>query len=61
MVKAGLAEVYQGKPTPGLDMGLYWKAEEDARKANRGMWVQGNKYVSPMEWRGRTGIRLQIS
>jgi micrococcal nuclease len=55
MVKAGLAEVYQGKPTPGLDMGLYWKAEEDARKANRGMWVLGDKYVSPRDWRQTHG------
>jgi endonuclease YncB( thermonuclease family) len=55
MVKAGLAEVYQGKPTSGLDMGLYWKAEEDARKANRGMWVLGDKYVSPRDWRQTHG------
>jgi micrococcal nuclease len=55
MVKAGLAEAYQGKPASGLDMGLYWKAEEDARKANRGMWVLGDKYVSPRDWRQTHG------
>lgn len=55
MVKAGLAEVYQGKPASGLDLGLYWKAEEDARKANRGMWVLGDKYVSPRDWRQTHG------
>jgi micrococcal nuclease len=39
MVKAGLAEVYRGAPALGLDLGLYWKAEEEARKARRGMWT----------------------
>jgi micrococcal nuclease len=51
MVQAGLAEVYRGKPAAGLDMGPYWKAEEEARKAGRGMWQLGDKYVSPREWR----------
>jgi micrococcal nuclease len=51
MIKAGLAECYRGKPASGLDMELYWKAEEEARKAGRGMWVQGDEYVSPREWR----------
>ena len=51
MVKAGFAEVYRGTPAPGQDVGPYWKAEEEARKAGRGMWVQGDKYVSPREWR----------
>ena len=51
MLKAGLAEVYRGTPAPGQDVGPYWKAEEEARKAGRGMWVQGDKYVSPREWR----------
>jgi micrococcal nuclease len=51
MVKAGLAEVYRGEPASGLDLEQYWKDEEDARKAKRGMWVQGDKYVSPMDWR----------
>jgi endonuclease YncB( thermonuclease family) len=51
MVKAGLAEVYRGKPASGLDMGAYWKAEEEAKAAKRGMWVLGDKYVSPREWR----------
>jgi len=51
MVKAGLAEVYRGSPAKGQDVGPYWNAEEDARKSGKGMWVQGNKYVSPREWR----------
>jgi micrococcal nuclease len=55
MIRAGLAEVYRGKPASGLDMEPYWKAEEDARKGGRGMWVMGDKYVSPREWRQTHG------
>jgi micrococcal nuclease len=51
MIQAGLAEVYRGKPASGLDMEPYWKAEDEARKAGRGMWQLGDKYVSPREWR----------
>ncbi len=51
MVKAGLAEVYRGKPAPGFDNGPYDKAEEEARRAGVGMCSLGNKYVSPREWR----------
>lgn len=51
MVKAGLAEVYRGSPAPGFDNDPYWEAEKEARQANRGMWVQGDKYISPREWR----------
>lgn len=51
MVQAGLAEVYRGKPASGLDMEPYWKAEGDAKVAKRGMWVLGDKYVSPRDWR----------
>lgn len=51
MVKAGLAEVYRGTPASGQDVGPYWRAEEEARKAGRGMWQLGDKYVSPREWR----------
>jgi len=51
MVKTGLAEVYRGTPAPGQDVGPYWRAEEEARKAGRGMWQLGDKYVSPREYR----------
>ena len=51
MVKAGLAEVYRGRPTKGFDNGLYQKAEAEARKAKRNMWSLGDKYISPREWR----------
>jgi endonuclease YncB( thermonuclease family) len=51
MIKAGLAEVYRGRPAPGFDNNPYWEAEKKARQAIRGMWVQGDKYISPKEWR----------
>jgi micrococcal nuclease len=51
MVKAGYAEVYRGTPAAGFEGAPYWKAEEEARAAKKGMWAQGDKYVSPMEWR----------
>ena len=43
MVRVGVAEVYCGTPPGGLDLGPYWKAEEEARKAKRGMWVLGER------------------
>ena len=35
MIKAGLAEVYRGKPASGLDIETYWKAEGEAKTAKR--------------------------
>jgi micrococcal nuclease len=55
MVKAGYAEVYRGTPATGFDSAPYWKAEEAARAAKKGMWAQGDKYVSPREWRRVSG------
>ncbi len=55
MVKAGLAEVYRGMPAAGQNMEPYWKAEQEAKIAKRGMWVLGEKYVSPQEWRKVNG------
>ena len=51
MVKAGYAEVYRGTPAAAFDNAPYWKAEKEARVAKKGMWVQGDKYMSPREWR----------
>ena len=51
MVKAGLAEVYRGKPAPGFDNDPYQKAEDAARSAEAGMWTLGDKYISPKDWR----------
>ena len=51
MVKAGLAEVYRGRPAKGLDLEPYRAAEGEAKKAGIGMWSLGNEYISPMKWR----------
>ena len=51
MIRAGLAEVYQGKPPKGFDSKPYLHAEKENREVKRGMWVLGDKYVSPKEWR----------
>ena len=51
MVKAGLAEVYRGRPANGLDLKPYWDAETEAKKTGIGMWSLGDKYISPKEWR----------
>ena len=51
MVKAGLAEVYRGRPAKGLDVKPYWDAETEAKKTGIGMWSLGDKYISPKEWR----------
>lgn len=51
MVRAGFAEVFRGKPAGGLSLEAYWEAEKEAREAHRGMWAQGDEYVSPREWK----------
>ena len=51
MVRAGLAEVYRGKPAGGLDLGPYWNAEAGAKNAGIGVWSLGEKYISPKKWR----------
>ena len=51
MVKAGLAEVYRGRPANGLDLRSYWSAETEAKKTGIGMWSLGDKYISPRKWR----------
>lgn len=55
MVKAGYAEVYRGTPAAGFDSAPYWKAEEEARAAKKGICAQGDKYISPREWRRMSG------
>ena len=51
MVKAGLAEVYRGKPPKGFDLKPYLQAEAEAKKIQRGKWSLGDKYISPSDWR----------
>ena len=51
MIRAGLAEVYRGKPPKGFDLKPYIQAEAEAKEDQRGMWSLGEKYISPKEWR----------
>ena len=50
LLKDGLAEVYRGRPARGFDNDPYWEGEEEARESLRGMWAQGDKFVSPRDW-----------
>ena len=51
MERVGLAEVHDGRPPRGFDISPYLEAEIEARDGGRGMWVRGDKYVSPRKWR----------
>lgn len=51
MIKAGLAEVYKGKPARQLDIQQYFEEEKKARASRLGMWIQGSSYISPKKWR----------
>ncbi len=51
LIKAGYAEVYQGKPPKGFDLSPYLAVEAQAKSQRRGMWSQGDKYISPKNWR----------
>ena len=51
MIKAGFAQVYQGEHPRYFNVKIYQDAQAEAKKDNRGMWVQGDKYISPKEWR----------
>lgn len=46
MVRAGLAEVYPGKPPKGFDSTPYLKAEAEARGTKKGMWSLSDIYKS---------------
>jgi len=51
MIKAGLAEAYRGKPAHGFNPSPYRTTEAQAKSQRRGMWSQGDKYISPKDWR----------
>ncbi len=53
MVQHGLAENYGGRTPAGFDCRPYQQAEEAARKNGRGMWMQGEAYRSPLDWKHR--------
>jgi len=51
LIKAGLAEVYRGKPPRGFDLSPYLTDEAQAKSQRRGMWSLGDRYISPKAWR----------
>lgn len=51
LIKEGLAEVWHEKPPSGLVIAPYIEAEEEAKRAGRGIWSLGDKYMSPGDWR----------
>ena len=51
MVKAGLAEVYQGSLPRTFDAAPYLAAQDQAAKRRIGIWTQGSRYKSPRQWR----------
>ena len=51
MVRVGLAEVYKGRRPKTFDSKKYLKEESRAKKSKKGMWSQGNSYISPKQWR----------
>ncbi|MFH2059923.1 MAG: thermonuclease family protein [Pseudomonadota bacterium] len=51
IIRAGLAEVYQGKLPKTLDSKSYLEEELKAKNARVGMWVQTSSYKSPKVWR----------
>jgi endonuclease YncB( thermonuclease family) len=51
ILERGLAEVYRGRTPPELDREAYRRAEAAARACGRGIWSQGARYRSPLEWK----------
>jgi micrococcal nuclease len=57
MVQAGYAEVYRGKSPKGLTLEPLFQAEKEAMAAKRGIWSQGEGYVTPRDWRKTQKVR----
>ena len=53
MIRSGLAEVYRGELPDNFNLKDYKRAEFHAKTARRGMWSQGDNYISPRQWRER--------
>lgn len=56
MVEVGLAEVYRYHGPRDPYQAQYEAAEADARAGKRGMWILGNQYESPRDYRQRTSL-----
>jgi endonuclease YncB( thermonuclease family) len=61
MVRAGLAEVYRGEPPKNLNLDPFFKAEIQSRAGKKGIWIQGDEYVSPRTWRERQRLKSACS
>lgn len=57
MVRAGLAEVYRVEPPKDLNLDPFFKAERQSRAEKKGIWIQGDGYVSPRTWRERQRVK----
>ena len=57
MVRAGLAEVYRREPPKDLNLDPFFKAERQSRAEKKGIWIQGDGYVSPRTWRKRQKLK----
>ena len=51
MVSNGLAEACPRPGPAGLDIQPFLNAQAEAREKGTGMWVLGDKYISPKQWR----------
>lgn len=51
LIKAGMAEVYQGKFPESFPYSAYVEAETRARARKVGIWSLGSRYMSPKTWR----------
>ncbi len=57
MVKEGYAEVLKVCIPSGLNLSAFERAEAEARRAKKGIWSLGDKYVSPATWRKRRNAK----
>lgn len=57
MVRAGLAEVYPEEPPKELNLDPFFKAERQSRAEKKGIWIQGDGYVSPRTWCERQRVK----
>ena len=53
LVREGLAEVYGGRTPIDFHAAPYKEAQAQARQSGRGMWRQGDQYISPRVWKHR--------
>jgi micrococcal nuclease len=57
MIKAGLAEVYQGRRPKKFDSKTFLDEEARAKRAKKGIWAVDSSYISPRQWRKNYPIK----